>query len=150
MRFSFARPAAALAIALPLMAAGQNTAQPKLLTVQLNASMHNIHAEVARTPEQRATGLMFRDKLGASDGMLFEFEVPATQCFWMKNTLVPLSVAYIADDGTVVNIADMAPQSLQSHCSAKPVRFALEMNQGWFTKRGIKPGFKLKGPSFAP
>jgi uncharacterized protein len=132
------------------MAAGQNTAQPKLLTMQLNASMHNIHAEVARTPEQRATGLMFRDKLGASDGMLFEFEVPATQCFWMKNTLLPLSVAYIADDGTVVNIADMAPQSLQSHCSAKPVRFALEMNQGWFTKRGIKPGFKLKGPSFAP
>lgn len=150
MRSSLARPAAALAVALPLMAAGQNAAQPKLLTVQLNASMHNIHAEVARTPEQRATGLMFRDKLGASDGMLFEFEVPATQCFWMKNTLLPLSVAYIADDGTVVNIADMAPQSLQSHCSAKPVRFALEMNQGWFTKRGIKPGFKLKGPSFAP
>jgi uncharacterized protein len=150
MRSSLARPAAALAVALPLMAAGQNTAQPKLLTMQLNASMHNIHAEVARTPEQRATGLMFRDKLGASDGMLFEFEVPATQCFWMKNTLLPLSVAYIADDGTVVNIADMAPQSLQSHCSAKPVRFALEMNQGWFTKRGIKPGFKLKGPSFAP
>lgn len=150
MRSSFARPVAALALAVPLMAAAQSAAQPKLPTVQLSASVYNIHAEVARTPEQRATGLMFRDKLGASDGMLFAFEVPAMQCFWMRNTLIPLSVAYITDDGTVVNIADMAPQSLQSHCSAKPVRFALEMDQGWFAKRGIKPGFKLKGPPFAP
>ncbi len=141
---------AALAIGLPLAVAAQTAAQPKLPTVQLNASVHNIHAELARTPEQRATGLMFRDMLGVNDGMLFEFEAPATQCFWMKNTLLPLSVAYIADDGTVVNLVDMAPQSLQPHCSGKPVRFALEMNQGWFAKRGIKPGFKLRGPTFSP
>jgi uncharacterized membrane protein (UPF0127 family) len=150
MRLFPARLVAALAIALPLAVTAQTAAQPKLPTVQINASLHNIHAELAQTPEQRMIGLMFRDKLGANDGMLFAFEEPATQCFWMKNTLVPLSVAYIADDGTVVNIADMAPQSLQPHCSVKPVRFALEMNQGWFSKRGIKSGFKLKGPPFSP
>jgi uncharacterized membrane protein (UPF0127 family) len=144
------RLAAALAFALPLAVGAQTAAQPKLPAVQLNASLHNIHAELASTPEQRMIGLMFRDRLGTNDGMLFSFEEPATQCFWMKNTLLPLSVAYVADDGTVVSIADMAPQSLQAHCSAKPVRFALEMNQGWFAKRGIKPGFKLKGPPFSP
>jgi uncharacterized membrane protein (UPF0127 family) len=78
------------------------------------------------------------------------FEQPATQCFWMKNTLIPLSIAFLDDQGRVVNIADMQPQSLDSHCSARPVRFALEMNQGWFARRGIEPGFKLDGPPFAP
>lgn len=139
-----------LAITLAVAAAAQTAAQPKLSTVELNASLHNIHAELARTPEQRMIGLMFRDKLGINDGMLFVFEEPATQCFWMKNTLIPLSVAYISNDGKVVNIADMAPKSLQPHCSVEPVRFALEMNQGWFAKRGIKPGFRLKGPPFSP
>ena len=67
---------------------------------------------------------------------------------WMKNTLLPLSIAFIADDGTVVNIRDMQPQALDSHCSDKPVRYVLEMNQGWFAKRGVKPGFKLGGAPF--
>ena len=117
----------------------------KLPAITLGAGMHLIHAEVAQSPEQRATGLMNRPTMGISDGMLFVFEQASEQCFWMKNTLLPLSIAFIADDGSIVNIADMKPQALASHCSAKPVRYALEMNQGWFAKRGIKAGTKLRG-----
>ena len=79
------------------------------------------------------------------EGMLFVFEQASTQCFWMRNTLIPLSVAFLADDGTVVNLADMKPQSDDSHCSTKPVRYVLEMNQGWFAKRGVKPGTRISG-----
>ena len=120
-----------------------------LPTVRLGAGIHNIQAQLAQTPEQRATGLMFRSSMGTNEGMLFAFEAPATQCFWMKNTLLPLSAAFIADNGTVINIEDMKPQTLDSHCSKQPVRFVLEMNQGWFAKRGIKPGSKLSGPPFS-
>ncbi|HUG25157.1 DUF192 domain-containing protein [Piscinibacter sp.] len=124
--------------------------QPKLPTTRLNAGIHNIAAEVARTPDQRASGLMLRKTMGANEGMLFMFEDAGVQCFWMKNTLLPLSIAFIADDGTIANIADMKPQALDSHCSAKPVRYALEMNQGWFAKRGIKAGARLQGAPFRP
>ena len=130
-------------------ACAQTGPQPQLPTVQLNADIHNIRAEVAQTPEQRATGLMFRKEMEPNAGMLFVFEQPEAHCFWMKNTLLPLSIAFIADDGTVVNIADMKPQNTDSHCSAKPVRFALEMNQGWFARRGVKAGTKLRGAPFA-
>ncbi|HET7867017.1 MAG TPA: DUF192 domain-containing protein [Burkholderiaceae bacterium] len=123
--------------------------QMNLPTVRLGAGIHNIQAQLAQTPEQRATGLMFRSTMGTNEGMLFAFEAPAMQCFWMKNTLLPLSAAFIADNGTVVNIEDMKPQTLDSHCSKQPVRFVLEMNQGWFAKRGIKPGAKLSGPPFS-
>jgi uncharacterized membrane protein (UPF0127 family) len=82
--------------------------------------------------------------------MLFVYDSPAIRCFWMKNTLLPLSIAFIADDGSIVDLADMEPLSERSHCSNKPVRFALEMNQGWFDKRRIGVGFKLKGPPFNP
>ncbi len=119
-----------------------------LSAIALNADIHLIHAEVAHTPAQRQLGLMFRRDLGANDGMLFVFEQPSRQCFWMKNTPTPLSIAFIADDGTIVNLADMAPETEQSHCSAKPVRYALEMNQGWFAQRGIKAGSKLGGAPF--
>ena len=112
---------------------------------RLNAGIHNIRAEVARTPEQRATGLMHRRELGANDGMLFVFEQAGVQCFWMRNTLVPLSIAFLADDGRIVNIADMQPQSEQSQCSAQPVRHALEMNQGWFARRGVRAGAAISG-----
>ena len=138
-----------LALALTTLPAVAQQSQPQRLeTITLNAGMHNIRAEVARTPEQRATGLMYRREMAAHEGMLFVFEQAAPQCFWMKNTLLPLSIAFLADDGTVVNIADMKPQALDSHCSAKPVRYALEMNQGWFAKRGIQAGAKLNGPLF--
>ena len=133
--------------ATPLLCAAQQEPQ-KLQAIRLNAGIHNIQAELATTPDERATGLMFRTKMAANDGMLFAFEEPATQCFWMKNTLLPLSVAFVADDGTIVNLDDMKPQTLDSHCSTKPVRFVLEMNQGWFAKRGIKAGDKLGGAPF--
>lgn len=137
-------------VALLCALAVQAQEQPKLPTVRLNSGMYNISAELARTPQQREIGLMGRRNMGDSEGMLFVFEQPGLQCFWMKNTLLPLSIAFIADDGTVVNIADMKPQSLDSHCSSKPVRYALEMNKGWFAKRGVKAGSKLDGEPFAP
>ena len=105
-------------------------------------------AEVADSPDSRQTGLMFRPRLGPNEGMLFVFPEKSPQCFWMKNTQLPLTIAFIADDGTIVNLADMKPQTLDSHCSDKPVRFVLEMNQGWFAKKNIKAGFKLAGPPF--
>ncbi|TAK99904.1 MAG: DUF192 domain-containing protein [Aquabacterium sp.] len=119
-----------------------------LPTVQLGAGMHNIKAEVAQTPQEQEIGLMFRTSMGGNDGMIFIFDRPGKQCFWMKNTLIPLAVAFVADDGTVVNVDEMKPQTLDPHCSTKPVRFVLEMNTGWFTKRAIKEGFKLTGAPF--
>jgi len=114
-------------------------------TVTLTAGMHLVKAEVARTDAQRAQGLMFREKLPGNAGMVFVFDTPATQCMWMKNTPLPLSVAFIDADGKVVNIVDMQPQTLDSHCSTKgvPVLYALEMNQGWFRQRHIKPGMRI-------
>ena len=110
--------------------------------------MHSIRAQLAITPLQRQIGLMHRREMPTHEGMLFVFDEPSPQCFWMRNTLIPLSIAFLADDGTVVNIADMKPQSDDSHCSAKPVRYALEMNQGWFAKRGVKSGTRISGELF--
>jgi uncharacterized membrane protein (UPF0127 family) len=86
--------------------------------------------------------------MAAHEGMLFVGDDNQQRCFWMRNTYLPLTAAFVADDGTIVNLADMQPRSDESHCSAKPVRFVLEMNQGWFAKRGIKAGFKLRGAPF--
>jgi uncharacterized membrane protein (UPF0127 family) len=133
------------AAALPVCAQEPQTSLPR---VTLSAGMHQIDAQVAQTTEQRSTGLMHRKEMPQHEGMLFVFERPTIQCFWMKDTLLPLSVAFIADDGTVVNLADMKPLALDSHCSDKPVRFVLEMNQGWFAKKGLKPGAKLAGEPF--
>lgn len=124
--------------------------QPQQLpTVTLTAGMHNVQAQVAASPDQRQIGLMYRREMPTNEGMLFIFEDASRQCFWMRNTLLPLSIAFIADDGTIVNLADMKPMTEDSHCSGKPVRYALEMNAGWFAKRGIGPGFKLGGAPFA-
>jgi uncharacterized membrane protein (UPF0127 family) len=117
----------------------------KFPVATLNAGMHVIKAEVATTPAQREQGLMFREKMGPNEGMLFIFEGPASVCMWMKNTLLPLSVAFMDEHGRIVNIEDMKPQTLDSHCSAKLVRYALEMNQGWFRQKGIKPGSAIDG-----
>ena len=113
--------------------------------IRLNAGIHNIEAQLAQTAEQREIGLMFRTSMPANDGMLFVFEQPGQQCFWMKNTLIPLDVAFVGDDGVIVNLDRMKPQTLDGHCSEKPVRYVLEMNDGWFAKRGIKAGQKLRG-----
>jgi hypothetical protein len=91
---------------------------------------------------------MLRKDMPQTEGMLFVFEQAGEQCFWMKNTLLPLTAAFVADDGTIVNTVDMKPETTDSHCSAKPVRYVLEMNKGWFAKKGIKAGSKLSGPMF--
>ena len=139
---------AVAALCVAAVASAQDGPQ-SLPKVRLNAGIHNINAELAQTPEQREVGLMFRPTMAANDGMLFVFERASRQCFWMKNTLIPLSVAFVADDGSVVNIEAMKPQTLDGHCATQPVRFVLEMNDGWFAKRGIKPGSKLRGMPFS-
>jgi len=146
MKSVAASVASLLLAALPAFA--QDQPQMELPRTTLSAGMYQIDAQVAQTYDQRMTGLMFRKEMPQHEGMLFVFEQPTVQCFWMKNTLLPLTAAFLADDGTVVNLADMKPQTLDSHCSDKPVRFVLEMNQGWFAKKGIKPGMKLTGTPF--
>jgi len=126
----------------------QNAPQMDLQRIKISAGMHLIDTQVATSPEQHATGLMFRKEMPSSEGMLFVFQQASQQCFWMKNTLLPLTAAFVADDGTIVNLADRKPQTIESHCSARPVRYVLEMNQGWFGKKGIKAGFKLGGYPF--
>ena len=132
-----------------LLAAAPAFAQT-LPVVELKAGMHLIRAEVAADFSTRGQGLMHRKSLAPNTGMLFVFDGPAIHCMWMKNTYIPLSVAFLDVKGAILNIADMQPHSEQSHCAAKPALYALEMTQGWFAQRGIKPGMKLGGLSTAP
>ena len=120
-------------------------ARADLPVIQLSAGMHLIKAEVAADMGSRMQGLMYRKSLGPNAGMLFIFDEPAVHCMWMKNTFVPLSVAFLDEHGTIVNIEDMQPQTEESHCASAPVRLALEMARGWFAQKGIKPGAKLGG-----
>ena len=142
-------PLLGLLLALMGPAWSQEAPQLQLPRVTLSAGMYLIQAQVASTPQERTVGLMFRKEMPANEGMLFVFEQASGQCFWMKNTLLPLTAAFVADDGTIINLADMQPQSLDSHCSARPVRYVLEMNKGWFEKRGLKAGARLSGPPFS-
>lgn len=135
------------AIASPAAWAQQGP-QPRLDTVELIAGMHVIKAELAVTQTQQAVGMMMRTEMGANEGMLFVNSDSSRRCFWMRNTLLPLSIAFISEDGSIVNIAEMQPQSDESHCSTHPVRYALEMNKGWFAKRGLQAGSKLRGGPF--
>jgi uncharacterized membrane protein (UPF0127 family) len=139
-----------IAIAMAMLCTSAFAQQPQmeLRRTEITAGMYRIDAQVAQTQQERQIGLMHRKEMPQQEGMLFVFEEPATQCFWMRNTLLPLTAAFVADDGTIVNLADMKPQTDDSHCSSKPVRYVLEMNQGWFTKRGIKSGTKLIGAAF--
>lgn len=126
----------------------QEGPQLGLRRVELTAGMHRIDAQVAASAQERQIGLMFRREMPQHEGMLFVFEQPATQCFWMKNTQLPLTAAFVANDGSIVNLADMKPMTEDSHCSARPVRFVLEMNQGWFARKGLKAGSRLTGAPF--
>jgi uncharacterized membrane protein (UPF0127 family) len=135
------RPLAAFLLSLTAAAA---LAQP-LPVVELRAGMHLIRAEVAADFSTRGRGLMHRKGLAPNAGMLFIFDGPSQQCMWMKNTYIPLSVAFLDEQGAIINIADMQPHSEQTHCSARPALYALEMTRGWFAERGIKPGVKLGG-----
>ncbi len=119
----------------------------KFPTTQLTIGIHIVKAEMALSTEERAQGLMYREKMGSNEGMVFDFGAPAQVCMWMKNTLIPLSVAFISTDGKIANIEDMKPQTLDSHCgkAGVPIRYALEMNLGWFKQKNIKPGVKIDG-----
>ncbi len=118
--------------------------------IELTAGFHRIEAEVAATPQNRAQGLMYRKAMESQRGMLFVFPDDAPHCFWMKNTLIPLSIAFMDANGRILNIAEMKPQSEENHCAAKPARYALEMNTGWFAQRGLKAGDVVNGIERAP
>jgi len=127
------------------LAAAGARAQAELPVVSLTAGMYVIKAEVAATPEAQERGLMYRKSMPANAGMLFVFDEKAGHCFWMRNTDLPLSIAFIADDGTIVNIADMAPHTDDNHCPKAAIRYALEMNKGWFAQKGLTAGAKIGG-----
>lgn len=126
-------------------ASAQTQAQPTLPSVRLTANIHVITAELATTPQTRSIGMMFRERIEPNHGMLFVFEAKEQHCFWMRNTVLPLSIAFIDDDGTIANIIEMKERDESSHCPTRQVRFALEMEKGWFAKRGIKPGSRIGG-----
>ena len=132
---------------LCLFLVAASAAAQTLPVTQLTAGMHVIRAEVAADFGSRSQGLMHRKALAPNAGMLFIFDEAAPHCMWMKNTYIPLSVAFIDAQGVIINIADMQPHSEQSHCAARPAVYALEMTQGWFAQRGIKAGAKLGGLS---
>jgi uncharacterized protein len=121
-----------------------------LPVIELTAGMHRIEAEVVNTQESRIRGLMARQSMPVHRGMLFVFDADARHCMWMKNTLLPLSVAFLDDQGRIVNVEEMKPQTEDNHCATKPARFALEMNAGWFKGRGIGPGAAIRGIDRAP
>ena len=140
---------ALLAISLLAVLPG-GAQQPHLPVLQLFAGMHRIEAEVAATFDSRQTGMMQRTSMSPQRGMLFVFPEVAKHCMWMRNTLLPLSVAFLDEKGRIINIEEMQPQSDDNHCSTKPARYALEMNPGWFKSRGLGTGFSITGIDKAP
>jgi uncharacterized membrane protein (UPF0127 family) len=118
---------------------------PSLPIIELKAGMYRIEAELADTPAARQTGLMYRTFMPTNTGMLFVFPEKAIHCFWMRNTKLSLTIAFIDDDGKIVNLSDMEPETQNNHCPRGPVRFALEMNQKWFTQRALGPGTVITG-----
>jgi uncharacterized membrane protein (UPF0127 family) len=124
--------------------------QPQLPLLELSAGMHRIEAEVAATAEARQTGMMLRTSMPSHRGMLFVFADSAKHCMWMRNTLLPLSVAFLDEKGRILNVEEMQPKTEDNHCAAKPARYALEMNMGWFRSRGLGAGFLITGIDKAP
>ncbi len=130
-----------------LLISAPAVAQQKLPATTLTIGMHLVKAEMAVNDEERSVGLMFRREMGPNEGMVFRFPNPKQVCMWMKNTLLPLSVAFVDEDGKIINIEDMQPETEVAHCSKRSARYALEMNQGWFRKKNIKPGAPIEGLS---
>lgn len=114
-------------------------------TSSIKVAGHALRVEVAATDAQRMQGLMFRKKLGPNDGMVFVFDEPAYHAMWMKNTLIPLSVAFVDAQGSILNILDMEPETLDSHMAAGPAVYAIETNKGWFAQKKVKAGDKVTG-----
>lgn len=119
-------------------------------TLELSAGIHRIRAEVVNTSESRAKGLMYRKSLPANYGMLFVFDQAAQHCMWMRNTLIPLAVAFLDGNGRILNVEEMLPQTENNHCAARPAKYALEMSAGWFSSRGLASGIQLSGIDKAP
>lgn len=148
LRRAFVTLLAALSLAFaasPALAQELGQAQPRLKTIPLQVAGHTLTAEVAATMEQRMRGMMFRKEMGRNEAMLFLFEEPAYQGMWMKNTLIPLSVAFLDKSGVILNIRDMRPQTLDHHGSDGPALYAIETNVGWFAERKIKAGDRVTG-----
>lgn len=145
MRLRIALLAALLGIGLPARAQ-----QPQLPLLELFAGMHRVEAELAATPETRQIGMMQRTIMVPQRGMLFVFPEVAKHCMWMRNTLLPLSVAFLDEKGRIINVEDMQPKTTDNHCAAKPARYALEMNLGWYRSRGLGAGFTITGIDKAP
>lgn len=135
----------AASLVVPASGARAQSAQPELPIRPLSAGIYLIQAEMATTGQERELGLMYRTELPDNHGMAFVFDYPAVQCMWMKNTLIPLSVAFMDAQGRILNIEEMAPQTLTDHCSKGNVVYALEMGPGWFSRRHIKPGTVISG-----
>ncbi|EXI71613.1 MAG: hypothetical protein AW07_03512 [Candidatus Accumulibacter sp. SK-11] len=131
----------------PLVASPARAQMPR---IELSAGMYRIDAEVAANDANRMQGLMNRRSLAAGHGMLFVFGQPARHCMWMRNTYLPLSVAFLDRDGYILNIEDMQPETETNHCAAKAASFALEMNLGWFADKGIRPGARIAGIDKSP
>lgn len=131
-----------LALLLPCRPAAAQTPLP---SVTLRIGAHGVQAELADTPQALREGLMHRKSLPTNTGMLFKLGAPDIYCFWMKNTLIPLSIAFIDDRQRIVDIQDMQPRSLDPHCPAAPVTMALEMSQGWFRRANIQVGERVLG-----
>ncbi len=144
------KTAPVLAAALLFLAGLPTLAEVSFKTSSVKVASHPLKVEVAREEPQRLQGLMFRKNLGREEGMLFIFDELAYQSIWMKNTLIPLSVAFIDRDGVILNILDMEPQTLDSHMSAGPALYAIETNKGWFAAKKVKAGDKVTGLPKAP
>jgi hypothetical protein len=142
--------AKALMFGLALLLSQIVSAQENMPLIELTAGFHRIEAEVAAQDRHRQVGLMNRPSMPVQRGMLFVFPQANTHCMWMRNTLIPLSVAFLDDSGKIINIEDMTPHSEDNHCAKRPARYALEMNRGWFAQRGVVPGQTLRGLERAP
>ena len=126
------------------------TPQMHLPRATMQVGRQSFSVQLARTEPEKETGLMYRTRMPANEGMLFLFDRPGIQCFWMRNTRLPLTAAFVADDGTIVNLEDMQPMTETNHCSARPVRYVLEMNQGWFAHHHVRAGMRIRHALFRP
>lgn len=150
-RFAIAAVLPAAALALAPQAAVAQQLPPGAKTpdqfprVKLTLGMFVIDAAVAANDADREQGLMYRTKLAPNEGMLFVFDENAVHCFWMKNTLIPLSIAFMRADGTITDIDEMQAETTNNHCPRNNGVYALEMSKGWFAAKGIKPGMTIQG-----
>ncbi len=145
LKFKMIFPAVSALMALTLTSAAHAGG-----LFDLSAGIHRIQAELANTNASRALGLMNRKSLPGNRGMLFVFPDASAHCMWMRNTLIPLSVAFLDEQGQIINVEEMLPQTEDQHCAKRPAKFALEMSAGWFKSHGFDAGTPIKGVDKVP